>query len=460
MKLPAILVFSLLLLSIFSGCIYDGAYSKLAGTGGKASGEETNCEGPYEPAPPALSQDGPVHEKKKWTFMFYDDADFENAYNALDDFQLDAGSGLNFNVVVLEDTYGGQSTTWHLNEFHQLESEAENGEVNMGDYAVLRDFVSYCKNHFPAERYMLWMYDHGGGWAGACVDDSSDGDMLSMVEMRRALEEAGKIDILCFSAPCLMGAIESVYELRGLVDVYVGSEDLSGYMLWMRVATDVCWILDTNPDIPNLDLGRKIVEAIQNRLDFPLLNPYLLLLPDAYSTYTISAIDVSKIEAAAQAVKGAVEYLVGDIESHAGSVSRNFANREAYADFSMDAVQFAENGYALDGNNELMKAMAEKIGEAVIANIRGSERQNSHGLSIFFPNPSYWGENTQWIIDHYSEDSGIAFANDTGWGMFLETYLGTGQYEGGSSSGNEEPEECLRDIILPAIFQKWSEVYG
>jgi hypothetical protein len=457
MKATALLVPLLLFISAFSGCIYDGAYSKLAG--GEAD-NEADYEDGYEQAPPVLSQDGPVYEKKKWTFMLYDDADFENAYNALDDFKWDAYSCSNAHVAVLEDTYGGPSTTYRLNELHLLETMADNGEVNMGDYAVLRDFVAYCKKHFPAERYMLWMYDHGGGWMGACVDDSSNGDILTMVEMRRAFEEAGKIDVLCFSAPCLMGAIESAYELRGLVDVYVGSEDLSGYMFWMRVAADVCGILDTDPGIASLDLGKKIVEAIQSRLDFPLMNPYLLLLPDAYSTYTISAIDVSKTEAAAKAVKNAVEYVLGDVESHAGIVSRALENREAYADFSMDAIQFAETMCALDGNNEQTKSMAEKIGDAVVANICGSERQSSHGLSIFLPDPSVWGENMQWVIDKYSETSGIAFAGDSGWGEFLQTYLGTEEHEGEQGEASGYSEEFIRQTALAAIYQKWEEVYG
>ena len=32
-----------------------------------------------------------------------------------------------------------------------------------------------------------------------------------------------------------MGAVESVYELREVVDVYIGSEELSGFIVWLGV---------------------------------------------------------------------------------------------------------------------------------------------------------------------------------------------------------------------------------
>jgi len=41
-----------------------------------------------------------------------------------------------------------------------------------------------------------------------------------------------------------MGALESAYEMRNCVDIYIGSEDLSGYMYWNSIMGDICDLLD------------------------------------------------------------------------------------------------------------------------------------------------------------------------------------------------------------------------
>jgi hypothetical protein len=54
-----------------------------------------------------------------------------------------------------------------------------------------------------------------------------------MHDMQEALSKNGGVDFVLFTAPCLMGAIESVYELRNCAKVYIGSENLSGYCWWL-----------------------------------------------------------------------------------------------------------------------------------------------------------------------------------------------------------------------------------
>ena len=133
---------------------------------------------------------------KEWTFMLYDDADFDPQYDIFNEFVAEAYSGNNLNVVVLQDTFEGPVKLWYINNNHTATLLEEKGELNMGDYVTLRDFIEYCKESFPAERYIMDLYDHGAGWIGACRDDTSDGDLLSMDEIQQALEETGGIDII------------------------------------------------------------------------------------------------------------------------------------------------------------------------------------------------------------------------------------------------------------------------
>lgn len=117
-------------------------------------------------------------------------------------------SGDNLNVLVLHDTYEDPAVLYFVDENNQPLPKLEMGEVNMGRYETLRDFVNYCKEYYPAERYILGLYDHGGGWVGACWDFTKDSDWLTPDELSKALSESGGIDLFMFAAACRIAAFE------------------------------------------------------------------------------------------------------------------------------------------------------------------------------------------------------------------------------------------------------------
>ena len=70
----------------------------------------------------------------------------------------------------------------------------------MGHHATLRDFVLYGKEKYPAKRYILMAYDHGAGFHGACIDETTSSvSILSMDDFQVALQESGGVDILAFT---------------------------------------------------------------------------------------------------------------------------------------------------------------------------------------------------------------------------------------------------------------------
>lgn len=151
-------------------------------------------------------------EPKKWTWMFYDDADFQQAYDALEDFAAEVNSSENINVLVLQDTNTGPGKLWYINENHSKELIEDLGEIDMGNYTTLKYFVNYSKQNYPEDRYLLSVYNHGSGWMGACSDTTNQ-SWLSMNGFQKALEKTNNVDIICFTAPCLMGSFEAAYEL-------------------------------------------------------------------------------------------------------------------------------------------------------------------------------------------------------------------------------------------------------
>ena len=178
-----------------------------------------------------------------WTIMFYIAAD-----NSLGGFltgtmaglRQQAGANPNVQVVAIVDSAKKGTTYYWLNgdptvPFVEGENAWYQGNLDMGNSDTLVNFVNLARNIFPAEHYALVFDDHGMGVSGAMTDDSSPKDIsgdpsyLTLSEIRQALEkitELGvkKIDVLFFYT-CSMAMLETAYELRGLTDYFVASED-------------------------------------------------------------------------------------------------------------------------------------------------------------------------------------------------------------------------------------------
>ena len=203
-------------------------------------------------------------ENKAWTTLYYLDCDYDSDnFDPLEYFFIDEiQTTEHVNVVVIQDKEEEPAFLYYINEQQEKIVLEELGEVNMGDPHTLIDFISYGKQHYPADRYLLWMYDHGGGWKGACMDTTNNDPGLTMDELQIALTESGGVDVICFFA-CLMSSLEAVYELRDCVDVYVGSEDLAWGSWFDGICGDTNQLLTDTPTITNTDLGIEIVNIYQ-----------------------------------------------------------------------------------------------------------------------------------------------------------------------------------------------------
>jgi hypothetical protein len=177
----------------------------------------------------------------KWTFMLYMAGD-NNANDAMiaaiDELEM-AANNPNVNLVVLHDGYYNNDTRlYHVtyNTTPGINSLPvpvgwNPGEMNTGYSQTLISFVDWARTTYPAQHYLLSIVDHGRGTTGVAQDDTDGHDVLTAYEeLRPALSAVtnngmAKIDVLFFDT-CLMGMLEDAYQLRGLVDYMVASENL------------------------------------------------------------------------------------------------------------------------------------------------------------------------------------------------------------------------------------------
>jgi hypothetical protein len=227
-------------------------------------------------------------------------SDLESEFGAATDDLLEMiDSGLdsrNANVLILTGgTNRWQSDAipeneciiWQLADgfLNELESM---GKVNMGDPNTLRDFLSYCMKSFPAKKYGLIMWDHGGGSiAGFGHDEKFNDASMTLLDMKKAFDEAGlaknKLEFLGFDA-CLMATVEMAVLASDYAKVLIAAEDLEPGEGWNYFFLSA---FNDNPKISGLALGEIIVDSFY---DFYVRHN----LADE-EILTLSVIDLSKV---------------------------------------------------------------------------------------------------------------------------------------------------------------------
>ncbi|MDR1000890.1 MAG: hypothetical protein LBL96_08860 [Clostridiales bacterium] len=215
--------------------------------------------------------------KKAYTLMLFmngSDLESENGAATLDIHEiLSTGVSDQINLVI----FTGGANRWQNNVIPQNEcaiwevrgnSIYELGRVgllNMGDPGTLRGFIDLCYSSFPADKYGLIMWDHGGGSiAGYGQDEKFDNNNLTLLEMNYAFADSGaarhKLEFLAFDS-CLMSSIEMSVVASEYANYMISAEDLEPGDGW-----DYSFLgsMGQNPSCSGKDAGIYITDAFMN----------------------------------------------------------------------------------------------------------------------------------------------------------------------------------------------------
>ena len=164
---------------------------------------------------------------------------------------------------------------------------------NMASADTLSDFVSWGKANYPAEKYMLVLWDHGGGSVtGLIVDELHDNAIMSLDELQRGLEQSGvQLEALLLDT-CLMATLETAQAAQSTTHYMIASQETvpgqgTDYKSWLQK-------LYNDPECDGQRFGRKLCDAVQQK--YAELN-------DEYSSkfLTYSVIDLTKLDAVSAA---------------------------------------------------------------------------------------------------------------------------------------------------------------
>ncbi|HNV69461.1 MAG TPA: clostripain-related cysteine peptidase [Candidatus Ozemobacteraceae bacterium] len=353
--------------------------------------------------------------EKEWTWLV-----FLNADNNLDEFGVTdqnemakIGSNDYLNIVSLIDREKGPATLNYI-EKDNIVPVADMGEVDMGDYKFLTQWVKDMTVKYPAKHYALIIWNHGSGWKnnqnqiikGISYDDSTGNHItteqlgLAMAEIKAHLGR--NLDILSNDA-CLMQMMEVAYAVKDSCDFFVASEETEpgdGYPYDGILAT--------------LKPGMTAAEFVK---------PWVAAYSASYnggtqgnSASTQSAIDLSKLNEVKDAIDGFAKAVI------AGKYGTQFKDaltkvQKFYYRTNIDLmhlVQILKPVIKDEGFQTAATKLETALGNAIAANgTTGATMRNAKGLAIYFPATSYSFDAA------YAK---LAFAADCQWDEMVADY--------------------------------------
>ena len=303
----------------------------------------------------------------------------------------------------------------------------------MTDEEELADFIRFCAKKAPADRYILILWDHGGGSvSGFGHDETYPNDTMNIGELSKALREGGvKFDFIGFDA-CLMATLETALAVEPYADYMIASEESEPGTGWYY--TNWLKMLDENSSVNTLNLGRRICD------DFTSKN---MMYASATGT-TLSVTDLSELNSIvagrlADFGTGLTEQLKN--RDYMNVARARTGSREFASSSRLDQIDLVDFCNLLDSPES--RRLAEAVRSAVKYN-RVNNVPDAYGLSIFFPNSSLRSVNSMISL---CEDIGV----DSEWTEGLRTYAAmeqSGQIMANSSHSWGSSSGSLIDILL------------
>ena len=198
---------------------------------------------------PAQAANGEEAGKHSTTVMVYlCGGDLERFFGAAtEDIREMAGSGFDSRyttLLIMADGMGsrkdgpdaGKTVIIEIGAHGMRTVRHSEKALNMADGETLKTFLDYGYVQYPAERHALILWGHGGGpLEGMVCDGQTDGDSLSLEDIRAALDESfparEKLSWIGFDA-CLMATLETALSVADYADCMIASqarEESSGW---------------------------------------------------------------------------------------------------------------------------------------------------------------------------------------------------------------------------------------
>ena len=311
---------------------------------------------------------------------------------ATDDLEemMNAEFGDNVNLIVMTggalswNNYFVSSDTcqyWQIKDGSAIPVNEDLGLISMTNTNTLTNFIKDTTIAFPANRYGLIFWDHGGGtMAGFGSDENFPEESLDINEISKSIEYTGvKFDFIGFDA-CLMGTVETALALESCSDYLIASEELVPGTGWYY--TDWLTELGKDTSLSTLELGVQITDDFIEYYNLSYLS----------TPATLSVIELRQIPHTYSVLCNYfynASLLLQDNGYHEFSNARNNAKEFGEGDMEqIDVIDFV-NQLDIAGSNQVIEA----VENSVKYHSNTMSIDDSYGLAIYFPYdyPEYYG---------------------------------------------------------------------
>ena len=258
--------------------------------------------------------------------------------------------------------------------------------ASMADQATFADFLNWGVKTYPADHYMVVVWDHGGGTiTGVCQDDlyprdkKGQTDSLTVAEMRDALKSVGtKFDVIGFDT-CLMATVETADALSPYADYLVASEESEPGSGW-DYTTWPAW-LGEHTGTSGADLGTVICQSYYNKCK-------------AYGQSgmaTLSVIDMAKMPALSKAFMNVSDDIARATVDPTSlrRLSKGARSTQSYGADGLYSMNMVDLGDLMNKTSDVVGSDAAKlvkaIDDAVVFEAHGKNRSAASGLSVYYP---------------------------------------------------------------------------
>jgi hypothetical protein len=368
------------------------------------------------------------------------------------------GSNTHFNFVAEFDREGEGLPTnrYFLRRGTTLDADVVEslGEINTGNPDTLFAFIKWAADRFPAEHYMLVLWNHGQGWddtnifakmtggnrmlrtnrfrhaffktsvehiaamsradlktTRAILIDENAKDFLDCLELKHVMLNASnylgkKIDVFGMDA-CLMSMAEIACQVQDSVQYMVGSEETEPLDGWPY--NTILGYLNENAKLAPDELSRAVVEQ------------YIGYYAEQDEAVTLSACNLSAIQTFMESManltpiltEGLSDYRIRDMIAEARDRAQEYQMND-----NIDLVSFCKllkvqnvSKVISDACGSVISAVTDNHGLVFSTGYHGASMKQSHGLAIYFPEA---------VVSPLYER--LDFAQKTGWGNFLRAY--------------------------------------
>ncbi|MFA5162814.1 MAG: clostripain-related cysteine peptidase [Elusimicrobiales bacterium] len=404
------------------------------------------------PAPNAAPPDA---KPRKWTLMFYFNGKNDVESYALKDMNKLEEAGSSAEVAVTSELgrsgwpgVDSPDEKWAGARRYLVHRDSDTARIgsppleafpqtDMGDWRHLAGFVRWAKSNFPAEHYMLLVWDHGWGWLDpknptlgyrSISHDFDNGSYVKTAELKQMLESAGGVDVFATMA-CFMQMAEIDWELKKHARVIVGSEEVIQLPSFDFAA--IVRRLEAEPDAGPERLGEIFVDSFKELYSRPDM---LDMLEKTKYGVQLSAVRADRVaglkplldkwaeltpsggnKALSAAREGVLRMELGDEKSDPDKSISSYADlgnfMEIYAAaLPPQAAELRELSLGISGyvSNELVIKNTGFCKDRT-----GKDYSRARGLAINIPG------RPGTLLEAANKYSDLDFARQTGWGGFV-----------------------------------------